>query len=304
MNEQTKDGSEEINQSDNATANASLATKRKAENAPIDSASPAKMGKVEAVKEGTPHCSDTEYEFILDLDQAGEADFGVRNISQWSSGLRNVSVKVVFVKVKYDRAATNDKPAVYTIMIEDSSEASNICAFGDDAQRLKIAIAGLEGTQMLFSGLTARIPDANYARYLPGNVNFELNFNKFSEVKLVQHANTSNALEMLRDFSTAYGRQKANVRLVSLSHFKDFRPKGNPLFRGWASDGAYQVELEMHFHPPFQLGEEFDILGATPRDNGNKVYLTLSAVSDVVKIGKDNYRIERKLKGLKFLERP
>ncbi|KAH7698251.1 hypothetical protein AAVH_34660, partial [Aphelenchoides avenae] len=157
------------------------------------------------VKEGTPHCSDTEDEFILDLDQAGEADFGVRPISQWSSGLRNVSV---FVKVNYDRAATNEKPAVYTVMIEDSSEATNICAFGADAERLKTALAGLEGTQTIFSGLTSRIPDANYARYLPGNVNFELNFNKFSDVKLVQHAYTSNALEMLRDVSTAYGRQK------------------------------------------------------------------------------------------------
>ncbi|KAH7718425.1 hypothetical protein AAVH_14107 [Aphelenchoides avenae] len=304
MNEQTKGGSEEINHGDNATSTTSLAMKRKAENAPINSASPAKMGKGEAVKEGTPDCSDTEDEFILDLDEAGEADFGVRNISHWSSGLRNVSVKVVFVKVKYDRAATNDKPAVYTIMIEDRSEATNVCAFGDDAQRLKIAIAGLEGTQMLFSGLTARIPDATYARYLPGNVNFELNFNNFSEVKIVQHANTSNALEMLRDFSTAYGRRKAKVRLVSVSHFKDFHPKGQPLFRGWASDGVYQVELEMPFDPPFQLGEEFDLLGATPRDTANKVYLTLSAVSDVVKIGKEEYRIERKLKGLKFLERP
>lgn len=38
------------------------------------------------------HGSDDEDDFILDLDQTGEADFGVRSISQWSSGLRNVYV--------------------------------------------------------------------------------------------------------------------------------------------------------------------------------------------------------------------
>ncbi|KAH7710051.1 hypothetical protein AAVH_22683 [Aphelenchoides avenae] len=260
------------------------------------------MGKSEVVDEGKSHLSDADDEFVLDLDQAGEADFAFVPSRSGAADFET-SVKAVFVKVNYDRAAINEKPAVYTVMIEDSSEATNICAFGADAERLKTALAGLEGTQMIFSGLTSRIPDANYARYLPDNVNFELNFNKFSEVKPF-HANTNTALEMLRDFSTAYGRQKANVRLVSVSHFKDFRPKGKPLFRGWASDGVYQVELEMPFQPSFQLGEEFDLLGATPRDTDSKVYLSLSTVSDVVKIAKDQYHIERKLKGLKFLERP
>ncbi|KAH7687814.1 hypothetical protein AAVH_40633 [Aphelenchoides avenae] len=208
MNEENRDGIvEEFSLRDNTAAKANLAPKRKADDAPTSSASPPKMGKSEVVDEGKSHLSDADDEFVLDLDQAGEADFAFVPSRSGAADFET-SVKAVFVKVNYDRAAINEKPAVYTVMIEDSSEATNICAFGADAERLKTALAGLEGTQIIFSGLTSRIPDANYARYLPGNVNFELNFNKFSEVKPFQHANTSTALEMLRDFSTAYGRQK------------------------------------------------------------------------------------------------
>lgn len=64
---------------------------------------------------------------------------------------------------------------------------------------------------MIFSGLTSRIPDSNYARFLPGNVNYELNFNKVSEVKLFPVADSDSTLEMLGDLSSAYGRQKSKL---------------------------------------------------------------------------------------------
>lgn len=55
---------------------------------------------------------------------------------------------------------------------------------------------------------------------------------------------------------------------MAISKFTNFRLNGAPLFRGFASDGEYQVELELSFEPPFQLGEEFDLLGAKPRETG------------------------------------
>lgn len=67
-------------------------------------------------------------------------------INNSSSSLAQIfsSVKAVFVKVKFDRAGTNDKPTVFTIMIEDSADATNICSFGADAERLRNAIKGHE----------------------------------------------------------------------------------------------------------------------------------------------------------------
>lgn len=65
-------------------------------------------------------------------------------------------------------------------------------------------------------------------------------------------------------------RTLADVNLLAMTKFTNFNHSASPtpLFRGWATDGVYRLELELPFVPPFQLGDEFKIVKAMPRVNG------------------------------------
>ncbi|KAH7710868.1 hypothetical protein AAVH_21822 [Aphelenchoides avenae] len=310
------------NSKEDSGGKATLVSKRKSTDVATDHSSPAKIEKLDESGGGVAEGSDAgvaaadcsvgdgsadgdlvdvlSNNFDIDLDNLGDDD-DAQPIASWSSSLKNVTVRAQFIYVKLNKDGRDGKE-VFSVLIEDDTDKTNVVAFGDHAKKLRTALVGHEGAVVLFTKLHSRAPQPDYERFLPGKVRWELLFEKVSEAKIVAEGTGNMHIESLRDLAAGTGAVKADLRMVAITKFTNFNhsASGTPRYLGLASDGNLKVELEMPFAPPFSAGDEFRMLSVTGRKSGGKIYLFIAKPADVEKVIEDK-KIPRQLKNLYFV---
>ncbi|KAH7713524.1 hypothetical protein AAVH_19111 [Aphelenchoides avenae] len=242
--------------------------------------------------------SDDDFDF--DLTKTGDAEFEVQDITRWVPGLKSAAIKVQYVSSRYDSVGVEGKKQAYTIIIEDKSGKTTLCSFGEEAKKLKAAVAGNEGAVYIFTNLSTR--PIEEARFQLGRIGFEFQFQKASEAKLAEKVESEQPILKLQHFASAMGRVAADVNVRALTKFTNFNHSSspNPLYRGWVTDGDFRMEAEMPFVPSFQLGDEFKIVKAMPHVSGDLVYLSIASAADIKAVTVEV--VPKKLKGLRFVE--
>ncbi|KAH7704726.1 hypothetical protein AAVH_28073 [Aphelenchoides avenae] len=223
---------------------------------------------------------------------------GVEYLSFWKSGV-NASVMVQVLGIKMDKkvvsfANKEQKIDAYSLLVEDETGKTHICAFDEPAVRLKLAVHDKVGSVIIFKNVLAKQPSDQ--RFLPGSIPFELRFGNASMVHVMPQSATP--ITTLCDVVHTLGRRNADFNVLCMTNFKDFTASfgGIPTYRGNVTDGRYETLLQIPFQPHFKAGQELAIKKFMPHVNGNDVFISISSVADAVVVDAGNQKIERKIK--------
>ncbi|KAH7716144.1 hypothetical protein AAVH_16512 [Aphelenchoides avenae] len=188
-------------------------------------------------------------------------------------------------------ANKDQKIAGYSLLVEDETGKTHICAFDEPAVRLKLAVHDKVGSVIIFKNVLAKQPSDQ--RFLPGSIPFELRFGNASTVHVMQQTETP--ITALPDVVHALG---PDFNILCMTNFKDFTASfgGIPTYRGNVTDGHYETLLQIPFQPHFKAGQELTIKKFMPHVNGNDVFISISSVADAVVVEADKQKIERKIK--------
>ncbi|KAH7707242.1 hypothetical protein AAVH_25522 [Aphelenchoides avenae] len=191
-------------------------------------------------------------------------------------------------------ANKDQKIDAYSLLVEDETGKTHICAFDEPAVRLKLAVHDKVGAVIIFKNVLAKQPSDQ--RFLPGSIPFELRFGNASTVHIMPQ--TEAPITTLPDVVHTLGRRKADFNILCMTNFKDFTASfgGIPTYRGNVTDGHYETLLQIPFQPHFKAGQELTIKKFMPHVNGNDVFISISSVADAVVVDADKQKVERKIK--------